>query len=69
MVSSPTSRSPRARHLGEMGDPGNAAGTPQLHAEIHYPQGSGFTCSHCTPNKKVTSIDPEASLIRATRRA
>ena len=55
--------------IGEMGDTGNAVGTPQLHAEIHYPQGSGFTCSHCTPNKMVTSIDPEASLIRATRRA
>jgi murein DD-endopeptidase MepM/ murein hydrolase activator NlpD len=55
--------------VGVMGDTGNAAGTPQLHAEIHYPRGFGFTCSHCTPNKMVTSIDPEASLIRATRRA
>lgn len=54
--------------VGVMGDTGNAAGTPQLHAEIHYPQGSGFTCSRCTPNKLVTSIDPAASLIRATRR-
>ena len=52
--------------VGVMGDTGNAAGTPQLHAEIHYPAGSGFTCSHCTPNKMVTSIDPAASLIRAT---
>ena len=56
--------------VGVMGDTGNAAGTPQLHAEIHYPAGSSFTCSHCTPNKTlITSIDPEASLIRATRRA
>lgn len=54
--------------LGVMGDTGNAAGTPQLHAEIHYPAGSSFTCSHCTPNKTLTSIDPEASLVRATRR-
>ena len=54
--------------LGVMGDTGNAAGTPQLHAEIHYPAGSSFTCSHCTPNKVLTSIDPEASLVRATRR-
>jgi hypothetical protein len=55
--------------VGIMGDTGNAAGTPQLHAEIHYPSGSGFTCNHCTPNKALTSIDPEASLVRATRRA
>jgi murein DD-endopeptidase MepM/ murein hydrolase activator NlpD len=55
--------------VGVMGDTGNAAGTPQLHAEIHYPAGSSFICNHCTPNKTLTSIDPEASLIRATRRA
>jgi murein DD-endopeptidase MepM/ murein hydrolase activator NlpD len=55
--------------VGVMGDTGNAAGTPQLHAEIHYPVGSGFTCNQCTPNKMVSSIDPEASLVRATRRA
>ena len=54
--------------VGVMGDTGNAAGTPQLHAEIHYPQGSGFTCSRCTPNKALTSIDPEASLLRARLR-
>jgi hypothetical protein len=40
-----------------------------LHSEIHYPAGSSFTCSHCTPSKEMlTSIDPEASLVRATRR-
>jgi murein DD-endopeptidase MepM/ murein hydrolase activator NlpD len=55
--------------IGVMGDTGNAAGTPQLHVEIHYPAGTSFTCNHCTPNKSVTSIDPEASLIRATRLA
>jgi murein DD-endopeptidase MepM/ murein hydrolase activator NlpD len=54
--------------LGVMGDTGNAAGTPQLHSEIHYPAGSRFTCSHCTPSKVLTSIDPEASLVRARRR-
>ena len=54
--------------LGVMGDTGNAAGTPQLHAEIHYPAGSSFTCSHCTPNRVLTAIDPGASLVRATRR-
>ena len=55
--------------LGVMGDTGNAAGTPQLHSEIHYPAGSSFTCSHCTPSKVLTSIDPQASLVRATRRS
>jgi murein DD-endopeptidase MepM/ murein hydrolase activator NlpD len=55
--------------LGIMGDTGNAAGTPQLHAEIHYPAGSNFTCTHCTPNKVVTSIDPEPSLMGAAKRA
>jgi murein DD-endopeptidase MepM/ murein hydrolase activator NlpD len=54
--------------LGVMGDTGNAAGTPQLHVEIHYPAGSDFTCNHCTPNKVLTSIDPRASLVRATLR-
>jgi murein DD-endopeptidase MepM/ murein hydrolase activator NlpD len=54
--------------VGVMGDTGNAAGTPQLHAEIHYPAGSTFTCSHCTPNKTLTSINPVASLKSATRR-
>jgi murein DD-endopeptidase MepM/ murein hydrolase activator NlpD len=54
--------------VGVMGDTGNAAGTPQLHAEIHYPAGSSYSCSHCTPSKVLTSIDPEASLVRATRR-
>ncbi len=54
---------------GVMGDTGNAAGTPLLHAEIHYPSGSSFTCNRCAPSRVVTSIDPEASLVRATRRA
>jgi murein DD-endopeptidase MepM/ murein hydrolase activator NlpD len=54
--------------VGVMGDTGNAAGTPQLHAEIHYPAGSSFICNHCTPNKTLTSINPVASLKSATRR-
>ena len=54
--------------VGVMGDTGNAAGTPQLHAEIHYPAGSNFTCSHCAPGKTLTAIDPQTSLVRATRR-
>jgi murein DD-endopeptidase MepM/ murein hydrolase activator NlpD len=54
--------------VGVMGDTGNAAGTPQLHAEIHYPASSSYSCSHCTPSRVLTSIDPEASLVRATRR-
>ena len=51
-----------------MGDTGNAVGSPQLHAEIHYPAGSNFTCSHCTPSRVLTAIDPEASLVGAIRR-
>jgi hypothetical protein len=54
--------------LGVMGDTGNAQGAPQLHAEIHYPAGNSFTCTHCTPNKTVTSIDPYNSLVNATKR-
>ena len=54
--------------LGVMGDTGNAQGTPQLHTEIHYPKGLSFTCSHCIPNKVVSSIDAEASLINAAQR-
>src|SRR5215210_3617794 len=54
--------------VGVMGDTGNAARMPQLHAEIHYPAGSNFTCSHCTPNKVLTAIDPQPSFVRATRR-
>jgi len=54
--------------LAVMGDTGNAAGTPQLHVEIHYPKGSTYVCGHCAPTKAVTSIDPYASLVNATRR-
>ena len=54
--------------VGVMGDTGNAAGTPQLHAEIHYPEGTSFTCSHCTPSKVLTAIDPQPSLVQATPR-
>lgn len=57
-----------ATALGVMGDTGNAQGTPQPHAEIHYPAGNSFTCTHCTPNKTVTSIDPYNSLVNATKR-
>lgn len=55
--------------LGLIGDTGNAAGTPQLHTEIHYPGGSSYTCNRCTPARTLTSIDPQASLLQATRRA
>lgn len=54
--------------LAVMGDTGNAQGSPQLHVEVHYPSGNSFTCTHCTPNKTVTSIDPFNSLANATRR-
>lgn len=54
--------------VGIMGDTGNAQGTPQLHVEMHYPTGNSFSCTHCTPNKTVTSVDPYNSLVNATRR-
>lgn len=55
--------------LGVLGDTGNAAGTPQLHTEIHYPSGAGYPCSHCAPGRTLTSVDPHASLARAALRA
>ncbi len=54
--------------VGIMGDTGNAAGTPQLHAEIHYPIHATYTCTRCTRPKTVTAIDPYASLAHATLR-
>jgi murein DD-endopeptidase MepM/ murein hydrolase activator NlpD len=54
--------------IGVMGDTGNAVGSPQLHAEIHYPTGSSFTCSHCSPSNVRTAIDPQRSLVQATPR-
>jgi hypothetical protein len=56
-----------ATALGTVGDTGNAAGTPQLHTEIHYPSGASYTCTHCSPKKAgLTAIDPYASLAVAT---
>jgi murein DD-endopeptidase MepM/ murein hydrolase activator NlpD len=57
-----------ATPVGVMGDTGNAQGAPQLHVEIHYPAGNGYTCTHCSPNKAVTGIDPFNSLATATKR-
>jgi murein DD-endopeptidase MepM/ murein hydrolase activator NlpD len=54
--------------IGVVGDSGNAAGTPQLHTEIHYPVGYHYPCSRCTPSRTLTSLDPEASLRKAARR-
>ena len=54
--------------VGVMSDTGNAAGTPQLHVELHYPAGSSILCRDCTPSARVTSFDPFASLRRATAR-
>ncbi len=54
--------------VGLMGDTGNAAGIPQLHVEIRYPRGSSYDCTHCSPRKAVTSIDPKASLVNADPR-
>lgn len=55
--------------VGVLGDTGNATGSPQLHAEIHYPSGSTFSCRHCAPKKMLTSVDSFASLQNATIRA
>ncbi|HEY2764520.1 MAG TPA: M23 family metallopeptidase [Pseudonocardiaceae bacterium] len=54
--------------IGVVGDTGNAAGTSQLHVEIHYPRGSSYPCRRCTPPTALTSIDPAASLRSATPR-
>jgi len=51
--------------LGVLGDTGNAAGVPQLHIELHYPVGVGFTCAHCAPVSAMTALDPYASLVAA----
>lgn len=57
---------PGTTPVGTLSDSGNAAGTPQLHVEIHYPAGKTFTCTHCKPKKSgQTSIDPYASLAQA----
>ena len=54
--------------VGVLGDTGNASGTPQLHVEIHYPKGTTYSCSHCTPARTLTAIDPFASLNGAASR-
>lgn len=59
-----------SRHtpLGVMGDTGNAVGAPQLHVEIHYPRGVTYVCGECSPQRRLTAIDPYASLLRAAPR-
>ena len=57
-----------ATQVGVLGDTGNASGTPQLHVEIHYPKGTTYSCSHCTPARTLTAIDPFASLNGAASR-
>jgi hypothetical protein len=55
--------------VGVVGDTGNAADTPQLHVEAHYPRGSTFACTHCNPRKSgETAFDPFASLAAALAR-
>lgn len=54
--------------IGAVGDTGNAAGAPQLHAEIHYPAGSGYRCRRCVPSRTLSSVNPHASLDRAALR-
>lgn len=63
----PGQRLERGAPLGLMGDTGNAAGSPQLHLEIHYPIVQRFLCAHCAPLTPLTAIDPYASLLAAAR--
>ncbi|MGH4024350.1 MAG: hypothetical protein ACRDRV_07165 [Pseudonocardiaceae bacterium] len=55
--------------VGVVGDSGNAAATPQLHTEIHYPAGFGYPCTRCAPSRPLTSLNPETSLLQAARRS
>ena len=62
--------------VGTVGDTGNATNDPQLHMEIHLPQGSQvlplgstFTCTRCTDVKSgMTAINPFPSLNNAAIR-
>ncbi|HEY8599610.1 MAG TPA: M23 family metallopeptidase, partial [Thermomicrobiales bacterium] len=62
--------------VGTMGETGNAAGQPQLHVELHYPQDPAlgyarrnFTCARCAPTKApMTAFNPFPSLSKATAR-
>lgn len=54
--------------IGVMGDTGNASGSPQLHAEIHYPGSATFSCKPCRPRLNLTAINPFASLAGARLR-
>jgi murein DD-endopeptidase MepM/ murein hydrolase activator NlpD len=58
-----------ATALGVMGDTGNATGSPQLHAELHYPVPTTFACKSCRPRQSLTAINPFQSLARATLRS
>lgn len=64
----PDQRLTAAMQIGLMGDSGNAAGTPQLHVELHYPAGASALCRDCAPRHNVTSFDPFASLRTAIAR-
>lgn len=56
--------------VGVLGETGNAAGDPQLHLEIHYPDGKTFACQRCAPAPRsgMTAIDPYSSLSHAVKR-
>ena len=58
-----------ATALGVMGETGNATGSPQLHAELHYPVPSTFNCKSCRPRQSLTAINPFQSLVRSTPRS
>ncbi len=55
--------------VGVMGETGNAIGDPQLHVEIHYPQGNSYGCARCPAgHAAMTAINPYRSLADAKRR-
>lgn len=59
--------------VGTMGETGNAAGQPQLHLELHYPQvgaRQNFLCTQCDPDKgSMTAFNPFPSLSKAKARS
>ncbi len=54
--------------IGALGDTGNAAGSPQLHVELHYPGQNAFACKHCRPRQSLTAINPFRALQQAQLR-
>ncbi len=55
--------------IGTVGNTGNAARmASHLHFEIHYPPGNTYACKYCLPAKRLSAINPYASLVAARSR-